>query len=84
MAMSFPKIVLASDLSPNSDIVEDGKNGFLFKCKDVNHLAGKIDNLFTESYNTDFLLTNAMRDINEKNSPVLIGKKFHEAMINLK
>lgn len=81
MAMSFPKLVLASDLSPNSDIVEDGKNGFLFKCKDVNHLAFKIDNLFTDSYDKSLLLKNAMRDIDEKNSPVLIGKKFHEAML---
>jgi glycosyltransferase involved in cell wall biosynthesis len=84
MAMSFPKIVLASDLSPNSDIVEDGKNGFLFKCKDVNHLAIKMDNLFSENYDKDLLLKNAMADIESKNNPVLIGRKFHEAMISLK
>jgi glycosyltransferase involved in cell wall biosynthesis len=82
MAMSFPKLVLASDLSPNSDIVEDGKNGFLFKCKDVNHLAEKIDYLFTESYTTDLLLKNAMADIERKNNPVLIGNKFHSVMNN--
>ena len=82
MAMSFPKLVLASDLSPNSDIVEDGKNGFLFKCKDVSHLAVKMDNLFSENYDKDSLLKNAMADIERKNNPVLIGSKFHAVMYN--
>jgi glycosyltransferase involved in cell wall biosynthesis len=82
MAMSFPKLVLASDLSPNSDIVEDGKNGFLFKCKDVSHLAVKMDNLFSENYDKDSLLENAMADIERKNNPVLIGSKFHAVMNN--
>ena len=82
MAMSFPKLVLASDLSPNSDIVEDGKNGFLFKCKDVSHLASKMDNLFSENYDKDLLLKNAMNDIDTKNSPIIIGQEFHKAMKN--
>jgi glycosyltransferase involved in cell wall biosynthesis len=82
MAMSFPKLVLASDLSPNSDIVDDGKNGFLFKCKDVSNLSEKIDYLLNDNYDIDLLLKNAMRDIDTKNSPVLIGKKFHDAMTN--
>ncbi len=82
MAMSFPKIVLSSDLSPNSDIVEDGKNGFLFRCKDITDLANKIDNLFSANYDKEKMLEAAMKDINEKNNPVLIGRKFHDAMIN--
>jgi len=81
MAMSFPKIVLASDLSPNSDIVEDGRNGFLFRCKDVDHLAEKMDHLLTGKYDEAFILNNAMDDISVKNSPVFIGKQFHEAML---
>jgi glycosyltransferase involved in cell wall biosynthesis len=82
MAMSFPKIVLSSDLSPNSDIVEDGKNGFLFRCKDITDLANKIDNLFSENYDKEKMLEAAMKDINEKNNPILIGRKFHDAMEN--
>ena len=81
MAMSFPKIVLSSDLSPNSDIVEDGKNGFLFRCKDITDLANKIDNLFSANYDKEKMLEAAMKDINEKNNPILIGRKFHEAML---
>jgi glycosyltransferase involved in cell wall biosynthesis len=80
MAMSFPKIVLASDLSPNSDIVEDGKNGFLFKCKDVSDLAIKIDYLNSESYDSNLLLKNAISDIERKNSPTFIGMQFHNEM----
>ena len=81
MAMSFPKIVLASDLSPNSDIVEDSRNGYLFRCKDVDHLAEKMDHLLTGKYDEAFILNNAMDDISVKNSPVFIGKQFHEAML---
>ena len=81
MAMSFPKIVLASDLSPNSDIVEDSRNGYLFRCKDVDHLAEKMDHLLTGKYDEAFILNNAMDDIGVKNSPVFIGKQFHEAML---
>jgi len=82
MAMSFPKLVLSSDLSPNSDIVEDGKNGFLFRCKDISDLANKIDNLFSANYDKEKMLEAAMKDINEKNNPILIGRKFHDAMVN--
>lgn len=81
MAMSFPKIVLSSDLSPNSDIVQDGKNGFLFRCKDITDLVNKIDNLFSANYDKEKMLEAAMKDINEKNNPILIGRKFHEAML---
>lgn len=84
MAMSFPKLVLASDLSPNSDIVEDGINGFLFKCKDEKNLAKKIDYLFGDSYNPSVVLKNAIDSIDNKNSPIIIGKMFHEAMTSNK
>ena len=80
MAMSFPKVVIASDLSPNSDIVTDGKNGFLFKCKDAKDLSEKIDNLFSSSYSLESILSNAISDIEKKNSPLTIGKQFHELL----
>lgn len=80
MAMSFPKLVIASDLTPNSDIVEDGVNGFLFKCMDEKNLADKIDILFSENYNPSVILENAIKSINDKNSPLIIGKMFHEVM----
>ena len=80
MAMSFPKLVLASDLEPNSDIVEEGKNGFLFKCKDVSDLAMKIDYLNSENYDSNLVLKNAISDIERKNSPTFIGMQFHNEM----
>ncbi|MFM7015494.1 MAG: glycosyltransferase [Bacteroidota bacterium] len=81
MAMSFPKLVVASNLSPNSDIVNHNSNGFLFECKNVNDLADKMDYLFEGDYDVNTLLSNAMRDIDKNNSPVIIGQKFHEAML---
>lgn len=84
MAMSFPKLVIASDLTPNSDIVEDSRNGFLFRCKDVGHLAEKMDHILKGKYDETFILKNAIDDISVKNSPVFIGKQFHEVILKYK
>lgn len=44
-AMARGKIVIASDNKGNCDLIEDGKNGFLFKNNDERDLAGKINEI---------------------------------------
>ena len=51
MTMSFPMVVIASDLSPNTDIIINRKNGFLFECTNAKDLAHKIDALVNGDYN---------------------------------
>jgi glycosyltransferase involved in cell wall biosynthesis len=46
-AMSMGKIVIASDIPPFKEIIEDGKNGFLFKSKNFKDLKNKIENVMT-------------------------------------
>lgn len=42
MAMSYGIPVLASDLDGMAEVIQDGKNGFLFKSEDVDSLSSKI------------------------------------------
>ncbi|HEX4886964.1 MAG TPA: glycosyltransferase family 4 protein [Luteibaculaceae bacterium] len=51
MAMSYGIPVLASDLPANREVIQDQKNGFLFKSEDVNDLRNKLDTILQ---NTDF------------------------------
>jgi len=43
MALSYEKAIIASDLTPNTDMIEDGVNGFLFKTGDEDSLASAIE-----------------------------------------
>ena len=43
-------------------------------------LSEKIDNLFSGSYSLESILSNAISDIEKKNSPLTIGKQFHELL----
>ena len=45
MALSYRKLVLASDLEPLSEIISDGKNGFLFETENRSDLSQKLDNI---------------------------------------
>ncbi|WP_448547400.1 TIGR04063 family PEP-CTERM/XrtA system glycosyltransferase [Thalassotalea fusca] len=41
-AMAQGKVVLASDVGGHHEMIEDNKNGYLFKADDINHLSEKI------------------------------------------
>jgi glycosyltransferase involved in cell wall biosynthesis len=49
-AISYPTLILCSDLEPNLEIIEDGENGFLFKSSNVESLTDKLKqiNLLSE------------------------------------
>lgn len=44
-AMAFGKAIIASDLGPRREMIEDGKSGLLFKAGDAADLRTKIDRL---------------------------------------
>jgi glycosyltransferase involved in cell wall biosynthesis len=44
-AMSHGRACLASDIPPHLSIIEDGKNGFLHRAGDINHLRQRLINL---------------------------------------
>jgi len=45
-AMACGKIVIASDIPPFKEIINDGENGFLFKSKDINSLKDVISYVY--------------------------------------
>jgi glycosyltransferase involved in cell wall biosynthesis len=45
-AMACQTPVLSSDLPEICEVIEDGKNGFLFRTNDVQHLRSKIEELY--------------------------------------
>ena len=45
--MSLSKCIIASSIGPNSEIIEDGKTGFLVPPNDPEALAQKIDYLLS-------------------------------------
>jgi len=80
MAMSFPKPVIASDLSPNTDIVTSMKNGIIFRAGDVRELSEKITYLLDHPEQEDLLSQQALEQVQLNYNPELIGKKFSEIL----
>lgn len=80
MTMSFPMAVIASDLSPNTDIISDGINGFLFENENPKDLAKKIDDLLNENIDLNQIKIRAISDIQAKNSPDVIGMQYHQLL----
>ncbi|MEO5572627.1 MAG: glycosyltransferase, partial [Bacteroidia bacterium] len=66
LAMGFGKTVIASDLEPFKEIIEDGINGLLFENNNPESLAEIIDDVFSEKFNINLIETNA-KQFAEKN-----------------
>ena len=63
-AMSCGLPVIASNCSGNVDIIENGVNGLLFKCGDVEELASLIQKLLNNSEHCNKLASNATNIVN--------------------
>jgi len=81
MAMSFPKLVLASDLAPNAELISHNKNGLLFQAGNPTELAKKIDALQCDTLNTNSIEQQAFKDIEEFYSPEKIGVLYREVLV---
>jgi glycosyltransferase involved in cell wall biosynthesis len=68
MAMSHGLPVIASDLEPNKEVIEDGINGFLFKTENSKELSEKILKFFNQKSTLEKIQTNSFNTIkNEYN-----------------
>ena len=81
MAMSFPKLVLASDLAPNAELIRNNKNGVLFEAGNSADLAKKIDALQSNTFDTKPIEQQAFNDIEEFYSPEKIGELYRKVLI---
>lgn len=78
MAMSFGVPVLASDLPGMVEIVEDGRNGFLFKAGDVDDLGDRIVFALDSKGARDAVVLAAAHDMETRFSWDSIGKDLRD------
>lgn len=62
-AMAQEKIIIGSEFSPISSVIEDGKNGFLIRPGEVNKCAHLIDQIFAGSIDKESIGKTAREDI---------------------
>jgi|GEM_PF-1449286 len=62
-AMAQEKIIIGSEFSPISSVIEDGKNGFLIRPGEVQKCAHLIDQVFTGSIDKESIGKTAREDI---------------------
>lgn len=62
-AMAQEKIIIGSEFSPISYVIEDGKNGFLIRPGEVQKCAHLIDQVFTGAIDKDSIGKTAREDI---------------------
>jgi D-inositol-3-phosphate glycosyltransferase len=76
MAMSFPKVVIASNLSPNTDIVTSMHNGIIFNAGDAQDLSEKILLLLSHPELEEQLSVQALEHVKSFYNPEKIGGQF--------
>jgi len=77
-AMQLGKIVIASDNGGPSSYLENGKNGFLYKSRDVEMLSQNISFIYHQYSQLDYISQQAMLDATEQFSTKSISAKFSE------
>lgn len=80
MAMSFPIPLIASDLEPNRNIINDHKNGLLFQSENAADLARQIDDLISGKVDATHLKNQALIDIKNRFSYQEIGRQMAEVL----
>lgn len=76
MAMSYGIPVIASDLKPNKEVIENGKNGFLFSSGNPSELAEKINFVTSDNEMRDKVGKTGLQYIKVNNDWDKIGEKF--------
>ena len=79
MALSYEKPVLVSDLPALQEIITDNENGFIFKSKDINNLAKKLNIILSDKENLERVRKNGSVVINSEFSCNEIGRLTKQA-----
>ncbi|MCI0449768.1 MAG: glycosyltransferase, partial [Chlorobi bacterium] len=77
-AMACGKIVIASDIPPFKEIINDGQNGFLFRNKDVYSLKEVMSFVISNYNQLSDIAINARNTIVNKFSSAAMIKKYDE------
>ena len=75
MSLSYEKAVLVSDLSPLTEVVEDGKTGFVFKSENSISLSEKLNHILSDRKNLEEVKIKGVTLVNTKYDWLEIGKQ---------
>jgi len=81
LAMSYGLPVIASDLTANKEIIEDGKNGILFADGSYQELALKVEKLFSQNM-IDNIKRNTFSTAKHQYSWSVISEKYNNILDN--
>ncbi|MDX2360029.1 MAG: glycosyltransferase [Crocinitomicaceae bacterium] len=76
LAMSMGRAVLASNLPPFQELIEDGRTGCLFETENSLELSKKIIEIMDQSESLNELTENAMTMLDEQYNWIEIGKQI--------
>jgi colanic acid/amylovoran biosynthesis glycosyltransferase len=82
MAIGLP--VLSSDCGGMPEVISSGKNGYLFRNRDVNDLCEKIMHFANESTEKkNIICSNAKKYVNQNHSIELLGRQMRELYVDV-
>lgn len=79
MAMSFPTVVVASNLPPNREIVQDNHNGLLFEAGSSTDLAQRMQEILDGKIAPELMKTASLERMQDF-SPERIGQDFNKIL----
>lgn len=85
MAMSYSVPVLVSDIAGMTEIIMDGKTGYVFKSEDVSDLSAKLVNIFSDIDDKERVGGAGFEKVSSEYDWGLIGRKtneLYELMLN--
>ena len=83
MAMSYPALVIASDLPPNRDIVKDNVNGLLFKAGSSPDLARRMQEVLEGGADTSAMRHTAREDVEKRFGYRKVGQDYYNLLTGL-
>lgn len=80
--LQMGKLILASDISGNKEIIRDGENGFLFESGNLDSLINNIKKVL-ETENKDIIKKNAAKCFHNSLSPQKIAKQIDDIYLRI-
>jgi L-malate glycosyltransferase len=81
-AMLMKRICLFSDIEPFKEMIEDGKNGFLFKSGDIGDLSCKLEYIIENLSNLSYISENARNTALQRYDVLRMCREYESIYLN--